>query len=87
MGVSGHFLVVEAPHRLTHTEVFDEDWTDGESTVTQTLHPLAPQQTRLVMLVDYATPKGRDAALASPMTDGMAEAYGKLDKLLPSLPA
>ena len=27
MGVTGRFLTVEAPTRLSHTEIFDDDWT------------------------------------------------------------
>lgn len=85
MGVSGRFLTVDAPHLLVHTEVFDEDWTDGESTVTQTLTEIAPHITRLTMVVRYATTKGRDAALGSAMAEGMEEAYAKLDTMFTAL--
>jgi uncharacterized protein YndB with AHSA1/START domain len=85
VGVSGRFLAIEAPARLTHTELFDEDWTGGETTVTQTLTETAPGTTRLTMVVHYATPAARDAAAATPMAEGMEDGYRKLDGLLASL--
>lgn len=82
MGVSGRFLTIEAPTRLIHTEVFDEDWTGGETTVTQTLTATDPRRTLLTMVVHYASPGSRDAAAATPMAEGMEEGYEKLDILL-----
>ena len=82
MGVSGRFLTVEAPTRLIHTELFDEDWTGGETTVTQTLTETTPGRTLLTMVVHYSTPEARDAAAATPMAEGMEEGYVKLDRLL-----
>jgi uncharacterized protein YndB with AHSA1/START domain len=85
MGVKGRFLTVDAPHRLIHTETFDEDWTGGETTVTQTLTEIAPQTTRLTMTVRYSTVEARAAAATSGMLPGMEDAYAKLDALLPRL--
>jgi len=85
IGVSGLFLTVEAPHRLVHTEVFDEDWTGGETTVTQTLAEIAPGTTRLTMVVRYSSAAARKGAAASGMAAGMEEAYSKLESLLPQL--
>ena len=85
IGVQGRFLTVEAPRRLIHTETFDEDWTGGETTVTQTLTEIAPQTTRLSMTVRYSSPEARIAAAASGMLAGMEDAYAKLDALLPRL--
>lgn len=85
MGVSGIFLTIDAPRRLTHTELFDEDWTGGETTVTQDLAEIAPRITRLTMLVRYPTPEARAAAAATPMAAGMEEGYARLDDLLPIL--
>ena len=85
MGVSGRFLTVEAPRRLIHTEVFDEDWTGGETTVTQTLDETAPENTLLTMQVRYSSTAARQSAADSGMVPGMEEAYAKLDFLLPDL--
>ncbi len=34
MGVTGRFCEIGPPARLVHTELFDEDWTGGETRVT-----------------------------------------------------
>jgi uncharacterized protein YndB with AHSA1/START domain len=83
-GVTGRFLTVEAPHLLVNTELFDEDWTGGETTVTQTLTEIAPQTTQLTMTVRYGSPAARDAA-APEMESGLAAHYAQLDRLLPTL--
>ena len=85
VGVKGRFLTVEPPHRLIHTEVFDEDWTGGETTVTQNLTETAPRTTRLAMTVRYSRGTARRAAAASGMVPGMAEAYARLDTVLQHL--
>ena len=85
MGVQGRFLTVEAPARLIHTELFEDDWTRGETTVTQTLTEIAPQTTGLTMTIRYSSPAARAAAADSGMVPGMDEAYAKLDGLLPRL--
>ncbi|MFN7223999.1 MAG: SRPBCC domain-containing protein [Paracoccaceae bacterium] len=82
MGVSGRFLEIDAPHLLVNTEVFDDDWTSGETTVKQHLTLIDEHHTRLRIVVRYSTAAARDLALASPMTEGMEDAYGKLDTLL-----
>ena len=82
VGVSGRFLTVDPPHRLIHAELFDDDWTGGETTVTQTLTNSGAGQTLLTMTIRYSSTAARDAAAASGMVPGMEEAYGKLDKLL-----
>ena len=85
MGVQGRFLTVDAPRRLIHTELFDEDWTGGETTVTQTLTEIAPQTTRLTMTIRYSSPDAQASTVASGMLSGMEEAYAKLDALFPRL--
>jgi uncharacterized protein YndB with AHSA1/START domain len=85
MGVSGKFVEIEAPRRLVHTELFDEDWTDGETVVSQTFTETAPGRTLLTMVIRCQSATGRDKMLASSMTDGMTETYAKLDALLVTL--
>ena len=82
MDMGGRFLRIEAPETLVTTELFDEDWTGGETEVTQTLAELAPRQTRLRILIRYADEAARDRAFASPMGEGMAQAYDRLDRQL-----
>lgn len=82
IGVSGRFVVVEPPRHMVHTEVFDEDWTGGETTVTQTLTETARGRTLLTMTVRYSSTAARDSAASSGMVSGMEDAYAKLDGLL-----
>jgi uncharacterized protein YndB with AHSA1/START domain len=85
MGVSGKFVEIEAPKRLVHTELFDEDWTGGETLVSQTFAEAAPDRTGMTMVIRCQSAAGRDKMLASGMTDGMNETYAKLDALLATL--
>ncbi|MDH3262989.1 MAG: SRPBCC family protein [Paracoccaceae bacterium] len=82
MAVSGRFLEIAPPEKIVHTELFDEDWTGGETTVTTFLLDEGPA-TRMEMTVLYATPEARDRAAATPMAEGMEEGYARLDTLLP----
>lgn len=83
MAMSGRFLEIEPPGRLVHTELFDEDWTDGETRVTTLLHDEGGA-TRMEMTVLYRSAKGREMALKTAMSDGMEEGYARLDSLLSS---
>jgi len=84
MAVGGEFREVDPPSRLVTTELFDEDWTGGETVVTADFIDQAGQ-TRLEMTILYASREARDGALASGMTEGMEMGYALLDELLPSL--
>lgn len=81
MGVTGRVIEIEALARIVHSELFDEDWTGGETTVTTLLVPEAGG-TRLTMTIDYLEAAARDAAAASGMAAGMAEAFRHLDRML-----
>ena len=85
MAVSGHFTEIAAPKRLVHTELFEPDWTGGETTVFQEFAEVTPQSTRMTMVIKCKSPAARDGVLASNMTDGMEETYAKLDHLLAEL--
>jgi uncharacterized protein YndB with AHSA1/START domain len=84
MAVGGEFREVDPPSRLVTTELFDEDWTGGETLVTADFIDQAGQ-TRLEMTILYSSREARDGALASGMTEGMEMGYAGLDELLPSL--
>ena len=81
MGVTGTFVELERPRRLVHTEVFDEDWTGGEVTVTTTFLPM-DGGTTVVMDLLYRSTEARDAVLGSPMRFGLDHNYLGLDDLL-----
>ena len=84
MGLTGRFVEIAAPHLLVHTELFDEDWTGGETVVTTRLAEVAPQTTELRMTIRYGSEKARDLAASTDMADGMEEGYARLDTKLPA---
>ncbi len=81
MAMSGAFRVVERPARLVHSELFDDDWTGGETVVTTTFAERGAGA-EVVMTLRYASKQARDAVLASGMTDGLSQCYARLDGLL-----
>jgi uncharacterized protein YndB with AHSA1/START domain len=81
MGMGGEFRAVEAPAKLSSREVFDEDWTGGETIATQTFIEKTKSKTTLTTVIVYASKEGRDAALATPMMDGMEMGYTRLDEI------
>ncbi len=80
MAVSGEYLRVEAPHRIVHTELFDQDWTDGVVTCTSTITPEGGG-TIFTMDMDYTGQTGRDMAAEVGMELGMGPAYERVEEL------
>jgi uncharacterized protein YndB with AHSA1/START domain len=81
MGMAGVYREIVAPERIVHNELFDEDWTGGETLVTSTLTE-SGGRTTLTTSVLYANDKARQGALVSGMTEGMEMGYARLDSLL-----
>ena len=81
MGMAGVYREIVAPERIVHNEIFDEDWTGGETLVTSTLTETGGRTT-LTTSVLYANDKARQGALVSGMTEGMEMGYARLDALL-----
>ena len=84
MGLGGAFIAIEAPDRIVHEELFDDDWTGGRTKVTTRLEE-TDGRTTMVMTILYASKEARDGAKASGMADGMEYGYGRLDALLGEL--
>ena len=84
MAVSGIFREILPPSRIVHTEVFDEDWTGGETTVTTTLSEIG-KRTTLRVTVRYASKAARDAALETNFASGMEAGYDVLAEVLESV--
>lgn len=80
MGMGGTFQEVVAPERLVATELFDQDWTGGETRVTQSFEE-KDGRTILTMVIVYSSQAARDGALAVPMLDGMEAGYARLDAM------
>lgn len=81
MGMGGVYLEIDAPAKLSSREIFDEDWTGGETIATQTFEEKVKGRTLLTTVITYASREGRDRALATPMLDGMEAGYARLDEM------
>lgn len=84
MGISGVHKEIVPPERLVRTEIFDEDWTGGETLATAVLTE-RDGRTTLTTTVLYASKKARDGALASGMEKGVIASYDRLATLLGAL--
>jgi len=81
MGMSGRYVEIVPTERIVHTELFDDDWTEGETLVTTRFEDHG-SFCRMDMLVAYSSGSARAGALRTPMTDGMEECYQRLDEML-----
>lgn len=81
MGMGGEFRDIARPERIVHTELFDQDWTGGETLAT-TVFTETGGKTHMAITIVYASRQARDGALKSGMTDGMEAGYARLDVLL-----
>jgi uncharacterized protein YndB with AHSA1/START domain len=84
MGVSGVYREIVRPERIVRTELFDPDWTGGE-TVGTLLLAEHDGTTVMTMSVLYASRDARDSALEFGMKDGAAASYRQLDAVLAEL--
>jgi uncharacterized protein YndB with AHSA1/START domain len=84
MGMGGVYREIVAPERIVNTELFDEDWTGGE-TVGTLLLTERDGRTTVTQTVLYPSQEIRDAVLKTGMADGVAVSYDRLEELLASL--
>jgi uncharacterized protein YndB with AHSA1/START domain len=84
MGMSGVFREIVASARLAHTELFDEDWTGGETLLTTTFEERGGRTT-VAATVLYSSQAARDAALETGMVGGWSQGHDRLDELLATL--
>ena len=81
MGMGGRFTEIIRPSLMVATQVFDEDWTGGETLVTTELVE-KNGKTTITTMVRYASREARDAALQTGMAEGMEAGYQRLEELL-----
>lgn len=81
IGMGGTYREIRRPDRLVTTELFDEDWTGGETVVTLDLSEI-DGRTIATQTILYGSPEARDRVLASGMIEGMAGCFGHLDAIL-----
>lgn len=84
MGVNGVYREIVVPERIVHTELFDEDWTGGETIVTTEFTERAGRTT-VAMTILYSSRSARDGAAKSGMEEGMVACYNRLDGILESM--
>lgn len=82
-GMGGEYREIAPPDRLVHTELFDEDWTGGETLVTTVLEE-RNGRTSIATTVRYSSQRARDGALKTGMIQGWAQSYDRLAELLAS---
>jgi len=83
MGMGGVHKEIVVPERIINTQLFDQDWTGGE-TIGTLLLVEHDGKTTVTNSVLYSSKEGRDNALKSSMADGVEMGYVRLDKLLAS---
>jgi len=81
MGMGGTFTEIVRPARIVATQLFDEDWTGGETIVTTEIAEKSGKST-LTTTVQYVSRAARDAALKTGMTTGMEAGFERLEELL-----
>jgi len=86
LAMGGVYREIVRPERIVHTELFDEDWTGGE-TVGTSIFTEHGAKTALTMTILYTSKEARDGALRTGMTEGMTVSYDRLEALMASLPA
>lgn len=83
MGMGGVHHEIVSPERIVRTEVFDDDWTGGETRGTAVLTEQGGKTT-LTITVLYSSGEARDGALGTGMAQGVAAGYDRLAELLGS---
>jgi uncharacterized protein YndB with AHSA1/START domain len=86
MGMGGVFREVVRPERVVCTEKFDESWYEGEAIDTMTFLERNGKTTATTTVL-YSSKAARDGVLKSPMDQGVAEGYDKLDEILAAISA
>ncbi len=81
MGMGGEYREIAAPARLVTTELYDADWTGGETLVTTHFREDG-DGTAVATTIRYSSREARDRALETGMTDGMEATYRALDEAL-----
>ncbi len=81
MGMSGEFREIQAPLRTVHTELFDADWTGGETVVTTDFNE-DQNGTLVTITTRFGSKTARDAALESGMAEGMEASFVHLERTL-----
>ena len=81
MGFGGTYRELVRPELMASTEIFDEDWTGGE-THSKTRFDEMSERTKVTVTILYVSKEARDGAIATGMAEGMESGFQNLDALL-----
>ena len=84
MGWTDTFTEVEPHARLSFTEIFDQDWTGGETLNTCLFKERAPGRTLFEMTILFSSNEAREEALKINFVEGMELSYARMDALIAS---
>jgi uncharacterized protein YndB with AHSA1/START domain len=84
MGWTDTYTEIDAPKRLSFTEIFDEDWTGGETLNTCQFKEIASGRTLLDMTMLFTSNEARDEAMKTGFVEGMELSYARIDAFLAS---
>ena len=84
MGMGGVVTAIEPVSHVASAEVYDDDWTGGETRATLDFNEESGRTT-LVNTITYSSKDARDGALKTPMAEGMEFGFKKLDTVLVEL--
>ena len=84
MGMGGVYREISKPERIVDTQLFDEDWTGGETvgTIEFSEHGGITTVTTTIL---YSSTEARDAAVRTGMAQGMGASFDRLGAFLASL--
>jgi uncharacterized protein YndB with AHSA1/START domain len=86
MGFGGTYRELVRPELMASTEIFDQDWTGGE-TQSSTRFDEARGRTKVTVTILYTSKEARDGAIATGMAEGMESGFQNLDALLVEMTA
>jgi uncharacterized protein YndB with AHSA1/START domain len=81
MGMGGVYREIVPNERIVATEAFDQAWYPGEAVGTLLLTEEGGR-TKLTQVVLYESRDARDGVLKSPMEEGVAVSYDRLEKIV-----
>lgn len=86
MGSGGEVLEITRPNWIKTNELYDVDWTGGQTIVTNRISEANGIATSVVTIL-YPTTEAREGARATPMAEGMEMGFKRLEDLLADMPA
>lgn len=82
MGHGGVIKTFDRPDLMVTSEIYDMDWTGGETINTNVFTDIGGGRSRSTLTVTYSSREARDGARATPMAEGMEAGFQSLDRLL-----